>query len=257
MKNLATLQQNLQDYLLSKSSVIQQSIVSTAQISAKQRLNIYKEAYHVRLTDALINNYPILEQYLGSMAFQALAIEYIQAHPSTFRSIRWFGDQLPNFLQHTEKMALAELAAFEWKLALCFDAAEAPLLTLEIIAQMPTQKWANMQLEFHPSVQIMKCLWNAPIVWQALADKKTKISLEKNLTEVCWILWRQDLNNRYYRLQQDEAWAIDCALNKGTFSDLCEGLCLWHFPETVGIRAAGLLKGWIQAGLIQRQSVIN
>lgn len=56
--------------------------------------------------------------------------------------------------------------------------------------------------------------------------------------------------NRFYSLEQDEAWAIDSMLKELTFGELCEGLCQWHHEDTVGMKAATLLKNWIQAGLI-------
>ena len=62
------------------------------------RLEIYQHAYRARLIDALVDNYPALHRALGDEAFEDLAAAYIAARPSRYRSIRWFGDGLADFV---------------------------------------------------------------------------------------------------------------------------------------------------------------
>ena len=55
-------------------------------------LGIYQHAYRARLVAALRDNHEVLALALGDDAFDAIAQAYIDAHPSRFASIRWFGD---------------------------------------------------------------------------------------------------------------------------------------------------------------------
>src|SRR5690348_15127611 len=103
MNHLMNLQNKFQSYLITADCDINVEIEETKKVSAETRLGIYRDAYRFRLIDALASNYPILQKYLGDDAFQELALLYIDAHPSLFRSIRWFGNQLENFLRKHEK----------------------------------------------------------------------------------------------------------------------------------------------------------
>jgi len=46
------------------------------------------------LIEVLGNDYEVLHAYLGDGLFDTLAGDYIAAHPSTFRNVRWFGGKL-------------------------------------------------------------------------------------------------------------------------------------------------------------------
>ena len=55
------------------------------------QFEVYRQAYRARLRSALRDNHEVLFQVMGDEAFDALAEAYIAAHPSTFYSLRWFG----------------------------------------------------------------------------------------------------------------------------------------------------------------------
>src|SRR5579862_3161955 len=111
MTNLMNLQNKFQSYLINSNNDIRLDIEETKKVSATTRLQIYSNAYRFRLIEALASNYPVLQKYLGADSFQELAIQYIDEHPSTFRSIRWFGNQLENFLrEHNQYNAFPYLA---------------------------------------------------------------------------------------------------------------------------------------------------
>ena len=69
---------------------------------------------------------PSCTQLLGDEMFVALGEAFVAAHPSVYRSIRWYGASLriswlacPPF---EEQPILAEVALLEWTLAEVFDA---------------------------------------------------------------------------------------------------------------------------------------
>ena len=72
---------------------------------------------------AIVSNKPsrlilplLLRLGIGGM-FDALVGDYIDAHPSVFRNVRWFGGQLADFLRDQPRYAgqpiLADLARFD------------------------------------------------------------------------------------------------------------------------------------------------
>ena len=251
MKELTHLQEAFQDYLIHSNPSIQQAIVPTEKVSAETRLDIYHFAYRSRLIEALSSNYPMLHAYLGDEEFEKLAHAYLQQYPSTFRSIRWFGNQLPNFMQqHDNALAyLIELAQVEWTMTEIFDAEDADTVSLDVMSHIPPDDWANMRLQMHSSMRLLTLEWNVVPLWQSIAEKKTLDEPVQN-QPTTWIFWRNELVNRFCSLPDDEAWSIRFMHAHNEFGELCEGLCQWHDENAAVMRAASFLKGWISAGLI-------
>ena len=253
MNDFSSLEHDFQSYLLSGQMDIAHSVIETEDVSAQTRLNIYRNAYQTRLVEALASNFSCLKVYLGEEVFQQMSLSYIKSHPSHYRSIRWYGDELSSFLSNyydNELYFLVELAHFEWSMSLAFDAADAPVVQLDQMAAIPSESWGSMRLRGHPSLTRMSFLWNIVSIWESITNNQTPKDALKNSNEIPWVLWRNDYMNRFYSLDPDEAWAIDSILKELTFGELCEGLCQWHNEETVGMKAATLLKSWIQAGFI-------
>ena len=254
MTTLLNIENTFLDYLLHENQSIFQHIIGTNKVPVEVRLGIYGHAYRSRLQEALMTSYSILHQYLGDEQFETLCDAYIDSHPSQFRSIRWFGDQLPTFLNNHEPYHeypyLAELAQFEWTMALVFDAADSPIMQLEDMQKIPPEAWGDMHLKVHPSVHRIALSWNVVQLWQAITDDQELDEPQQSATNVPWILWRNELTTQFSSLSDDEAWAIDAVASGSTFGELCEGLCQWIEEQNVGMHAASLLKGWITSGLI-------
>ncbi len=249
MIKLQNLQHQFQNFLLIDETEIRTSIVSTEKVSNKQRLFIYLDGYRYRLIDCLSANFPILSTYLEFDDFHSLCSEYIAKFPSSYRSIRWYGDSLSGFLKEKGHSYLAELAEFEWKMTLAFDAADDKTLQIEEMAAVPPEDWAHIKFKPHPSLQLMTFNWNVVKIWKALSQQKKAPKLKK-INATTWVLWRQDYITRFYDLAVDEKWALEALTKGANFGELCEGLCDWFDEQEVGMRAASLLKGWIQSGMI-------
>lgn len=253
MSHLSKLQMDLQHHLLTGNARIESAIVETATVSIQSRLNIYRNAYQTRLVEALSSHFPCLQVHLGDDAFEIIARDYIDTHPSTYRSIRWFGNHFSDFLKGYCDSAydyLAELAELEWKMTLAFDASDAPPFQLNDMINIPPGAWGDMKLVMHPTTQQMNFLWNVVSIWEAIMNDEPPIEAQKTLEPVAWILWRQNHMNRFYKQSTDEAFALDAIVKGATFGEMCEGLCQWHDEDNVGLHAASLMKGWIEVGLI-------
>ncbi|AWN73616.1 putative DNA-binding domain-containing protein [Legionella anisa] len=255
MIGLSQLQDEFQKFLLSGHSAIHGSIVHTDLVSVDIRLGIYRDAYKLRLIESLSTNFPALYAYLGTEEFNKLATYYIDAHPSYYRSIRWFGDLLPDFIKHNypHYSHLSELADFEWKMGLAFDAADEQIVRVEDMAVIPPEAWPNLQFVLHPSLQRVNYLGNTIPLWKALTHDQELPELQQNSVPTSWVLWRSPENIiQFYSVSDEEAWALDNLSQRLSFGALCEGLCQWIKPEEVGMKAASFLKGWIQNGMLSQ-----
>jgi len=254
MNHLAALQRAFQTYVLHAGDAIQQEVVSTPQAPAVVRLGIYSTAYRLRLLEALQTDYTALHAALGDEAFEQLCFAFIDVSPSTYPNLRWFGGNLDAYLKVTPPYAdtpvLAELASFEWAMGLAFDASDDTCLTIQDIAAIPGEDWPAMSFRAHPSVQRLDLFSNAPLIWKAV-DADTDPPQPSHAGQPgAWIVWRQDLRIFFRSLEVDEAWALDSLLHGATFSEICEGLCEWVDELHVAQHAAGLLKGWVESGMI-------
>lgn len=254
MKNLPTLQADFQRFILTSDPAIQREIIGTPKVDAAMRLGIYADAYRLRLIEALDTDYPGLHTMAGDEEFDRLARSYIDAQPSVFRSLRWFGHGLSEFLRETkpysEYPVFAEMAAFEWAMSDAFDAADSTVALVDDMASRPPESWPGLIFVPHASVQRLDLRWNVPTVWGAINAGEEPPELEENDYPIAWLVWRQDLLTYFRSLDVDEAWAIDAMQRGETFAAICEGLTEWIDAQNVAIHAAGLLKQWLTDGLI-------
>lgn len=254
MAHLRELQEAVQAYVLHRDCTVGAEVVATARVDAKTRLDIYAEAYRLRLIEALESDFPALRALLGYDAFSALAHAYIEAHPSGHYSIRYFGCHMGRYLAQSrayqERLWLAALAEFEWALGEAFDAHDATPIGTEAIAALPPSAWPELRLGLHPSVRRLDLVWNAPATWLAVDREEPAPIPDAFPGPVSWLVWRQGLRTFFRSLSDEEAWALDAARGGQGFGAVCEGLCRWVPEAEVSGRAAGLLRQWIAEGLV-------
>jgi hypothetical protein len=251
---LRRLQSALQSHLLGEPSWIAEAIADAPPLSVADRLGIYRNAYRVRLIEALDDTYHVLHALLGDDVFVALGEEFVTAHPSVHRSIRWYGAELSDFLSrrppYAEQPILAELALLEWTLAEVFDAADADPQPRAALSAVDASAWGELKFEFHPSLRRLHLHWNTAAVWQAMSREETPPDPVCAEHPVPWLLWRQNLQNYFRSMAADEAAALDSALRGANFGEICEALAEWLPDEEIPLRAAGLLGTWADSGII-------
>ena len=251
---LRRLQQDLQRHLLGAQSAIAEGIVDAPPLPIADRLGIYRNAYQIRLIEALGETYPILHKILGDEVFSALGEAFVAAQPSVHRSIRWYGRELGDFLGSTPPYAdqpiLAELAVFEWTLAEVFDAPDAQSLPRAALSAIDPAEWGHLTFRLHPSLRRLSMKWNAPAVWRSASHDETPPQPEVSEQPTLWLLWRQNLQNFFRSLDPIESAALDSALRGDAFGDLCAALAAWLPEEQIPLRAASLLASWADSGII-------
>jgi Putative DNA-binding domain len=221
------------------------------------QLDIYVNAYALRLIEALRCNYPALHQALGDADFDVMARAYLDRYPSTRASIRWFGAALDEFLRARppwcEVPVLSELAAFEWAIRHTIDAADADRLSVDDLLAVPAHSWNGLQFDLHPSVSLLSLAWNAPPLWRALTGMEDAIPGE-TITPVRqpmhWLVYRKpDLACGWRSLSDRERTALDHLHQGATFADLCAGIAE-HGTGDAAQQAADWLRLWVETGIL-------
>jgi len=230
--------------------------------NAPALLGIYRHAYRTRLAQALSDNHEVLARALGDDTFEALARAYIEAHPSRFASIRWFGDKLADFMLERDDLvphpAFADLARMDWALRGAFDAADAAALGREPLAALPAERWPGLRFTAHPSVAVVPLQWAVEAAWRALREYDREGGGEEpELPEPQalphdLLVWRQGLETRWRSLEEFEAAMLRAALQGDSFAALCERALASEEampPPEAAMRAAALLHQWVGDGL--------
>jgi hypothetical protein len=252
--SLRHLQLELQSHLLGVPGAIADAIVDAPPLPVLERLGIYRNAYQVRLIEALDDTYPVLHALLGDEMFVELGEEFVAERPSVHRSIRWYGSELAEFLSthapYAEQPIFAEIALLEWTLAAVFDSADAVPVQRAALSSLDASAWGELSFEFHPSLRRLSLQWNTVAVWQAMSRGEAPPDPACADQPVPWLLWRQELQNYFRSMQADEATALDAALRGENFGDLCEALAEFLPVEEIPLRAAGLLGAWADSGMI-------
>ena len=254
--SLQQLQSVFKNYLMNNDTAIAPHIVSSESLGNDLRLAIYANAYVARLIEVLENDFTALQAVLEEDEFYDLAQAYIQQHPSTTPSLRWFGRYMAEFLsqheQYQQRQDLIELAVFEWSFVDAFDAADVPVITLQDMAQVPPESWPVLCFTFHPSVQTFDYQWNIIPVWQAIQQQEDIPAPQQLPQPQTCIIWRDNLKTRYRTLEDDEAAVLSCAREGSSFAQICESLIDYVEDESqIALRAASLLKGWIEVGMVR------
>ena len=158
MQKLRVLQSDMINYLVHKKANVNGYIADGGLIDKQTRLNIYTNAYKLRLRGVIDTDHEILSYYLGDELFDQLVEGYINDHPSTHTSLRSYCENIPDYLKNNapfnEHPVIAELARFEQTLLFAFDANDSSTSNIFDLDRLSVEEWPSIKIRFHPSVQL-------------------------------------------------------------------------------------------------------
>lgn len=126
-------------------------VAPNSRLTAFERLEIYNQQYWFRVKDALREDFSALAAVVGEKRFDALAVEYLTAHPSRSFTLRNLGSRLVEWLAahpvHAgRRVALAlDVARMEWAHVEAFDAADAEPLTVHELGRVDGESRLGLQ----------------------------------------------------------------------------------------------------------------
>jgi hypothetical protein len=253
--SLADLQRAFQDYVLVSSDAFTGQVRDTSKADRVTLLDVYRDGYALRLIEVLTMDFPGILAMVGPEGFDRLTRGYIANHPSHHPSVRWLGRQFANFLATTAPYdrtpALAEMARFEWALGEAFDSVDAEPIRAEAVMAVPPEAWETIAFSTIPSLQCLAFAHDVPPAWQRREEVEPG-ALEVAALEapVPWVIWRPERVSNFRSLEPDEAAMLAAMIEGQPFPALC-GALLPHVEEDqAAARAAGLLRAWVEEGMI-------
>ncbi|CAN7752013.1 DNA-binding domain-containing protein [Variovorax sp. LjRoot290] len=188
MLALPDIQARVMDALLLRGGAAATALVRpTEPLSARQRLQVYRNNMFESLIAALGAVYPVVARLVGTGFFRHATKACISAHPSRSSNLQDFGGEFPGFLRAYPPAAdlpyLPDVAALEWALHRAYHEAELPALALERLAQVPAAEQAGLRLRLQPSARFVASRYPVLRIWQAnqpeALDDGSTISLDE------------------------------------------------------------------------------
>jgi hypothetical protein len=253
--SLADLQRAFQDYVLQSGDGFAGSVRDTRKADRLTLLGVYRAAYALRLIEVLTNDFPGLMAMTGPADFDHMARAYIAAHPSRHPSVRWFGGRLADFLAETPPYSdspdVAEMARFEWTLGEAFDAPDAGPVEADTLMALPPEAWETLAFSPLPSLRTLVLAFDVPQAWQAREEVEAgALEVAAAQAPVTWVIWRPERTTHFRSMEPDEAAMLETMAAGRTFPEMCEALAPLVGEEQAPARAAALLRGWVEAGMI-------
>ena len=253
--SLTDLQRAFQDYVLESGDGFTGSVRDTSKADRRTLLDVYRDGYALRLIEVLTTDYPGVLAMAGPADFDHMARAYIAAHPSRHPNARWVGKHLPDFLSSTppydKSPAAAEMARFEWVLGEAFDSPDEKPVAAAAVMSVPPEAWETISFAPLPSLRRLDFAFDVPPSWQRREDVEPgELEVAPLAEPVAWVIWRPELMSNFRSLEPDEAAMLDAMIEGRPFPALCEALLAYVEEDQAPARAAGLLRSWVEEGMI-------
>ncbi len=247
--------QFLDQILNNENSSFSDQIIDDGEISKQDRIDIYSNAYRLRLKQCIETDHPVLGIYLGDDLFDKMVAGYIEAFPSHNTSLRYFSDNLPHFLQSHQPFKnspiISELARFERLLLSAFDAAELETSRMEHMSLIAADNWPTLKFKLHPSTNVFTTQFNTVEIWQAIKQKSDVPRAVKSEASN-WLIWRNaERLTEFKSITAIETELITFISNNKAFSDICEMLSEFYSEDKIEAAILNHLISLIQNQLIR------
>jgi len=222
-------------------------------LSARNRLDIYYNAYRFRLIDVLLDTFEHTAIYLGDDWFNQLATDYVQSHHSTYTNIGLYGKEFPNFLaeQLPKDKEVSELALMDWKLRRAFDGANSTVMTQDELQQLASEG-SSICLQPVPTLTTCTQHFNTLDIWHAINQDQTPPVVEPLADAIDILIWRKGHSPHFRSLSKIESAAIARVCSADTLEAIGAALAQ-DFPDVdVATEFGGMLHRWLDDEILSK-----
>ena len=220
----------------------------SGELPAPERLAIYRSMYAARLVDGLRETFPALAGFLGEERFEALARDYVAAHPSEHHDVGRIGRLLPAFLRthpDPDRPDLADLAELEWTRNEVFFAPDGPVVGPEALAGAGDVAAARLRMA--GSLRVASLAHDAAALWRCLESGAPVDPPAAVPTPVAF--WRRGFDVLHCPLPREEGEALRAALHGEPLGSICAAFGDRPDPAAAAHAAISswFLEGWVAA----------
>ena len=182
----------------------EQLVLPSPTLSPRERIQIYRGMYLLRMQEALEIDFPAVAWYVGEADFKTLVAEYVRSYPSQSYTLDHLGRHFSQFLVENnwrnEGEILGELARLEWTLCLVAVAHDADTVTMETLSEVPEENFLDLQLEPVPALSQLKFTYDVNSLFKTWSNGEEPATPSPGpIHLVCWRhdlrVWRQELSD--------------------------------------------------------------
>ena len=193
-------------------------------------MNVYADAYLLRLQDALCGIYPSVVYVLGKARFLDLVRDFLAVHPPSEASIKYVGRALASYLRcdhpplledsGVSNQLLADLAEFEWTTSDLIDGPNGPpSVPASALTAIAASEWEHVCFSFTHCLRLVQTNYAVAPVICAIDCGETP---ERPATgDFHYLFYRQNEVVSLLELAPPEACCFNHLHQGGTFSDAC------------------------------------
>lgn len=256
--NLKELQTEFQNIMLNAECAGAPWVDESAHdLSSRDRMNIYHNAYRIRLIDVLLDTFEHTSIYLGDNWFRQLAADYVQTHNSVHTNIGVYGKAFPDFLadQLAADGEISELAILDWTLRRAFDGRDCAVMTqhdLQALASNESNKIQGLRLQPVPTLAIIIQRFNTLDIWHAINTEQQPPEAIQLLQPMNVLTWRKGHSPHFRSLGEMEFVSLS-AVCAGNSLDETGALLDKKFPDVdVATEFGGMLQRWLDDEILMR-----
>lgn len=156
----------------------------------KKRFAVYRNNVYVSLIEALGRQFPVVKRLVGEEFFRALARTYVESNLPKSPLMFQYGDNFADFLEDFDKVEdlpyLADVARIDYARTRSYHAADAAPLTLQELAQIPQDDFAEAHFALHPSLHVIRSSFPVFSIWKANVEEGEvpEINLDQGAQDV-------------------------------------------------------------------------
>jgi len=116
---------------------------------------------------------------------------------------------------------------------------------------LPPDAWETLVFGPLPSLQLLSFGFDVARAWQRRGGQEPgNLEVEPLEEPVSWVIWRPEFTSNFRSLEADEAAMMGAMVAGQPFPELCESLVEFVGEDQAAARAAGLLRAWVEEGMI-------
>src|SRR5580704_10767604 len=216
--------------------------------AAIKRYNVYRNNVTVSLINALAATYPAVQRITGVEFFRAMARSHVRAMPPTSPLLFEYGRDFPAFIEgheHAQDMPwLADTARIERAWLDAYHAADAPPLSPDVLAAVPSDRLGDLVFTAHPAACIVRSAYPAVAIF-AMNRVDGPITPLRSSTAEDALITRPDMEVAARLLPPGGAAFLKSLIDGGTLG----AAAATAFTETPAFDLPASIAGTIEAGV--------